>query len=164
VRKYDTRLEAATSTSLEALNAYSLGVKTYYAKGYTAGLPFFQRAADLDPSFAMAYARIGQGYFDLNQGGRAAEYLRRAYDLREKVSERERFFIEGTYYFFGTGELEKAASLPKAHEEQRERTRTQAGGLQSVWVVSGGPPRPPCPISCPRREQALGPKRRERKR
>ncbi len=57
----------------------------------------------------MAYELIGEVYFDLNEGGRGAEYIRKAYDLREKVSERERFFIEGNYYLDATGELEKAA-------------------------------------------------------
>ena len=108
VQKYATPLEEATTPSLEALRAYSLGVKTTNTKGNTAALPFFQRAVDLDPNFAMAYAGVGMTYFNLNEGGRGAEYTRKAYDLREKVSERERFSIEGKYYFFATGELEKA--------------------------------------------------------
>jgi tetratricopeptide (TPR) repeat protein len=109
VQKYATPLEEATTPSLEALKAYSLGRKTEYAKGGTAALPFYQRAVDLDPSFAMAYAWMGGTYFNLNEGGRGAEYIRKAYDLREKVSERERFSIEGIYYQQVTGELEKAA-------------------------------------------------------
>jgi serine/threonine protein kinase/tetratricopeptide (TPR) repeat protein len=111
VQKYATPLAAATSTSLDALKAYSLGVKTYYAKGFTAALPFYKRAVDLDPNFAMAYAGMGTVYFVLNEGGRGAEYIRKAYDLREKASERERFWIEGDYYMFATGELEKAAPI-----------------------------------------------------
>ena len=109
VQKYATPLEEATTPSLEALKAYSLGVKTWNAKGDTAALPFFQRAVDLDPNFAMAYSWMSTVYFDLNEVGRGAEYARKAYDLREKVSERERFSIEGNYYSFATGELEKAA-------------------------------------------------------
>jgi serine/threonine protein kinase/tetratricopeptide (TPR) repeat protein len=109
VQKYATPVEEATTPSLEALKAYSLGRKTEYAKGGTAALPFYKRAVDLDPNFAMAYELIGEVYFDLNEGGRGAEYIRKAYDLREKVSERERFFIEGNYYLDATGELEKAA-------------------------------------------------------
>jgi tetratricopeptide (TPR) repeat protein len=109
VQKYDTPLKEATTASLEALKAYSLALKTAFAKRETAALPLFQRAVDLDPNFAMAYLGMGMAYFDLNEGGRGAEYTRKAYDLREKVSARERFFIEGNYYFFVTGELEKAA-------------------------------------------------------
>ena len=109
VEKYATPVEEATTPSLEALKAYSLGVKTDYAKGDTAALPFYKRAADLDPNFAVAYAWMSYVYKDLNEVGRAAENARKAYELREKVSERERFSIEGTYYFNATGELEKAA-------------------------------------------------------
>jgi len=109
VQKYATPVEEATTPSLEALKAYSLGAKTGDAKGHTAARPFLKREADLDPNFAMAYAKIGAGYFYLNEGGRGAEYARKAYELREKVSERERFYIEGGYYVRATGELEKAA-------------------------------------------------------
>ena len=109
VQKYATSVEEATTPSLEALKAYSLGVKTAYAKEATAALPFFKRAADLDPNFAMAYSWTSVVYRDNNEIGRGAEYVRKAYGLREKVSERERFNIEGFYYLFATGELEKAA-------------------------------------------------------
>ena len=109
VQKYATPVEEATTPSLEALKAYSLGVKTHYAKGDTAALPFFKRAVELDPNFAMAYAWMSAVYCDLNEVGRAAENARKAYELREKVSERERFSIEGDYYLTATGELEKAA-------------------------------------------------------
>ena len=109
VQKYATPLEEATTPSLEALKAYSLGEKTWHAKGGAAALPFFRRAVDLDPSFAMAYSALSANYFALNEGGRGDENARKAYELREKVSERERLAIEGTYYLFATGELEKAA-------------------------------------------------------
>jgi len=109
VQKYATPVEEATTPSLEALKAYSLGIKTAYAGGDTPALPFFKRAVDLDPNFAMAYSWIS--VVDSNRGEvrRAAENARKAYDLREKVSEPERFIIEGSYYQDVTGELEKAA-------------------------------------------------------
>ena len=109
VQEYATPVEEATTPSIEALKAYSLGVKTRYAKGFTAALPFWKRAVELDPNFAMAYSNLGTVYFNLNEGERGAENSRKAYELREKVSERERFLIEGNYYQFATGELEKAA-------------------------------------------------------
>ena len=109
VQKYATPMSEATTPSLEALKVYSLGVKIAYEKGETSALPFFKQAVDLDRNFAMAYQTMGRAYSNLNQGRRGAEYLRKAYDLREKVSERERFSIEGTYYRVATGELEKAA-------------------------------------------------------
>jgi serine/threonine protein kinase/tetratricopeptide (TPR) repeat protein len=111
VKKYATPLEQATTPSLEALKAYSLGQKTLYTRGATAALPFYKRAVELDPNFAMAYSRMGAVYFNLNEGGRGAENAHKAYELREKVSERERFYIEGRYYEFATGELEKAAQI-----------------------------------------------------
>jgi tetratricopeptide (TPR) repeat protein len=107
VQKYATPLEEATTPSLEALKAYSLGRKTEYVKGRTSSLPFFKRAVGLDPNFAMAYVAMSEVYYPLNEEGRGAENAREAYDLREKVSERERFHIEGNYYA-ATGELEKA--------------------------------------------------------
>jgi eukaryotic-like serine/threonine-protein kinase len=109
VQKYATPAEEATTPSLEALKAYSLGQKTRSAKGETPSLPFFKRAVELDPKFAMAYRAMARAYSNVNEAGRAAEYARKAYELREKVSERERFSIEGFYYLTATGELEKAA-------------------------------------------------------
>jgi len=110
VEKYATPVEEATTPSLEALKAYSLGGKTEFAKGGAAALSFFQRAVDLDPNFAMAYVQMSEAYFYyLNETGRGAEYARKAYALREKVSEREQFYIETNYYFTATGELDKTA-------------------------------------------------------
>ena len=109
VQKYATPLSEATTSSLEALKAYSLGRKTSYTKGETAAIPLYQRAIELDPNFAAAYASLATSYSNLNEQARAAEYARRAYEWREKVSERERFAIEARYYRNVTGELEKAA-------------------------------------------------------
>ncbi len=111
VQTYATPLAEATTPSLEALQAYSLGQKTRFAKGGTAALPFYKRAVELDPNFAIAYAVMSVVYGNLNETGRAAEYARRAYGLREKVSDRERFYIEAHYYDEATGELEKAAQV-----------------------------------------------------
>ncbi len=111
VQKYATPVEEATTPSLEALKAYSLGVKTWNAKGQTAALPFIKRAVALDPNFAMAYSWMAEAYTILNEAGLGAENARKAYELREKVSERERFHIEGNYYLYATGELEKVGQI-----------------------------------------------------
>jgi serine/threonine protein kinase/Tfp pilus assembly protein PilF len=121
VQKYATPVEEATTPSLEALKAYSLGVKTDYAKGDTAALPFFKRAVELDPNFAMAYVGMSWVYFDLNEIGWSAGNLRKAYDLREKVSERERFNIESRYYDIVTGELEKGAQTAELWQQTYPR-------------------------------------------
>ena len=111
VQKYDAPPESVTTPSLEALEAYSLGRKMFFAKGETAALPSYKRAVELDPNFARAYASMSVAYGNLGEGGLAAEYARKAYELREKVSERERFAIEANYYTYTTGELEKAAQV-----------------------------------------------------
>jgi eukaryotic-like serine/threonine-protein kinase len=108
LQKFDTPVEEATTPSLEALKAYSLGRKVFFAKGNAPALPFLEHAVELDPNFAIAHRALGQLYGNLNQRGRMESHLRKAYELREKVSERERFYIEANYYWNGTGELEKA--------------------------------------------------------
>jgi tetratricopeptide (TPR) repeat protein len=102
------------------------------AKGFTAALPFFKRAVDLDPNFAMAYAWIGGSYFDLNEGGGAAEYARKAYALREKVSERERFDIEGNYYLIGDG---RAGEGGADHYELWQQTYPRDDLPYRTWDV-----------------------------
>jgi serine/threonine protein kinase len=108
VQKHATPVEEATTPSLEALQAYSQGWNTRYVKGDMVALPFYKRAVELDPNFAMPYAAMSHAYSNLSQAGRAAENARKAYDLREKVSERERFHIESIYFMVVTGEIEKA--------------------------------------------------------
>jgi DNA-binding winged helix-turn-helix (wHTH) protein/Tfp pilus assembly protein PilF len=121
VQKYATPVEEATTPSLEALKAYSLGIKTAYAKGATAALPFFKRAVDLDPNFAMPYVWMSAIYGSLNEVGWGVENAVKAYELREKVSEREQFFIEGTYYLNATGQLEKAAQTSELWQQTYPR-------------------------------------------
>jgi DNA-binding winged helix-turn-helix (wHTH) protein/tetratricopeptide (TPR) repeat protein len=108
LQKFDTPVEEATTPSLEALKAYSLGRKVFFTKGNAAALPFLERAVELDPNFAIAHRALGQVYGNLAQRSRMESHLRKAYELRDKVSERERYYIEANYYWNGTGELEKA--------------------------------------------------------
>jgi serine/threonine protein kinase/tetratricopeptide (TPR) repeat protein len=108
VEKFDTPLDQATTPSLEALKALSEGIKALQAQGSLAAIPFFNRAAELDPNFAAAYVALGISYSNLREPGLASQNLQKAYDLRDKVSERERFRISGTYYLLATGELDKA--------------------------------------------------------
>jgi len=109
IQKFDTPLEQATTPSLEALKVYSLAWKTRYAKGDAAALPLFKRAVELDPNFAVAYSSLAAVYTSLGEVDLSADCARKAYQLRDKVSERERFRIEGFYYYNVTGELQKAA-------------------------------------------------------
>ena len=111
IQKFATPVEEATTSSLEALKAYSLGVKTRQTKGEAAALPFFKRATEIDPKFAMACARTGNTYGNLGELALAVEYTRKSYELRDRVSERERFYIESHYFAYVTGELEKVIQV-----------------------------------------------------
>jgi serine/threonine protein kinase/Flp pilus assembly protein TadD len=137
VQKYATPVEEATTPSLEALKAYSLGIKTFNTKGDTAALPFFKRAVDLDPNFAMAYSWVATAYFDLDEIGLGAENARKAYDLREKVTERERFNIEGFYYLTATGELEKAAQTDELWQQTYPRDAMAYTDLGAISAILG---------------------------
>jgi len=108
IQKYDTPIEQASTPSLEALKALSLAVKTSHEMSLVEAIPFFERAIELDPNFALAYASLGYNYIGLGEPGQATENILKAYELREHVSESERFFITALYYFGVTGELEKA--------------------------------------------------------
>jgi tetratricopeptide (TPR) repeat protein len=108
VQKFDVPIEA-TTPSLEALKTFSMGVTTQAQKGDSEAVPFLRRAIELDPNFAMAYARLAVAYGNLGQPSLAAENLKKAYALRDRVSEREKFHITADYYAFVTGELEKEA-------------------------------------------------------
>jgi tRNA A-37 threonylcarbamoyl transferase component Bud32/tetratricopeptide (TPR) repeat protein len=108
VRKFDTPLEQATTASLEALQAYSLGRKTLENQDAAAAVRLFERAIRLDPNFAMAYASLGQSYVVEGDTNGGSENTKKAYELRERVSEREKFYIESHYYANVTGDLEKA--------------------------------------------------------
>ncbi len=110
VQKFDVPVEATTG-SLEALKAYSMGISTQRTKGDAEAIPFFRRALELDPSFAAAYAGLGVVYGNLNQASLAAENLKRAYALRERVSEREKYRIASMYYSGVTGELDQALQM-----------------------------------------------------
>ena len=108
VEKFDVPLEQATTSSLEALKAYSLAIKAFRAKSGEEALSHLQLALQLDPSFAMAYLLMGLDYSHLGEPGRAIEYSTKAFELREHASEREKLAITANYYQSVTGELKKA--------------------------------------------------------
>ena len=121
VQKFDVPIEATTS-SLEALKTFSMGVKTTREKGDAVGISFQKRAIELDPNFAMAYALLGLSYANLSQPSRAAENLKKAYELKDRVSEREKLRISANYYYVVTGELEKEdPNLPTLGPELSSR-------------------------------------------
>jgi eukaryotic-like serine/threonine-protein kinase len=111
VRKFDVPLERATTSSLDALKAYSLGRQAMIKSDWSAAVLFFERAVRIDPEFSMAYARLGTCNRMLEEATLASENTRRAYELRERTSELEKFYIESHYYQQTTGELEKARQV-----------------------------------------------------
>ena len=107
MQKYDVSIEQATTSSLEALKAYAMGNDERARGNAKDALAFYERAVQLDPNFAMAYARIGVHYGNLQQMEAAKPYVQKAYDLRDRVSERERLYITEKYYTYLTGEIDK---------------------------------------------------------
>jgi serine/threonine protein kinase len=103
VQKYDTAVEEATTSSLEALKSFSLADQNANQGKQLQAIPQFQRAIELDPNFALAFSGLGAIYGNLSESNRAMEYAQKAYDLRTRVSERERFQIEDTYHWLVTG-------------------------------------------------------------
>ena len=107
VKKFDTPIEQVTTSSLEALKAFSLGNAEFDQGRELDSLPFYKRAVELDPNFAWAYARMGVVYASLSELERAKDFTRKAYELRDRVSEREKLYITDHYYDTVTGELDK---------------------------------------------------------
>jgi eukaryotic-like serine/threonine-protein kinase len=108
VQKFDVPLQEATTSSLEALQAFSVGRKAYSEKGPVAALSDYQRAIQLDPNFAMGHWAVAAGYAGLGEVGRANEDFTKAFELREHASEREKLLFSAAYYENVTGQLEKA--------------------------------------------------------
>jgi len=113
VRRFNKPLDEVTTSSLEALRAYSIGRSMQAVKGDAESVPYHRQAIALDPNFARAYASLGMAQYNLRETTAASENFRKAFELRDRVSERERFYIEAAYYSFATGELEKANQVYK---------------------------------------------------
>ena len=113
VRRFNKPLDEVTTSSLEALKAYSIGRSMQAVKGDAESVPYHRQAIALDPNFARAYASLGMAQYNLRESTAASESFRKAFELRERVSERERFYIEAAYYSFAMGELEKANQVYK---------------------------------------------------
>ena len=109
IQRYDAKVEEATTRSLDALKAYSQGVRTRKTAGDFDSVPFFRRAIELDPEFALAYARLGTVFSNLGQGDEGRKMTTKAFELRNKVSDAERAYIEARYYSSVEVDFAKAA-------------------------------------------------------
>jgi|HubBroStandDraft_6_1064221.scaffolds.fasta_scaffold00005_113 Tfp pilus assembly protein PilF/predicted Ser/Thr protein kinase len=137
VQKLDVPLSEATTSSLEALKAYTIGRKTLNEKGIAASLPYFQRAIELDPNFARGYNALGADYAGLGEVGRASEYIAKAFQLRDHASEREKLLITANYHLNVTGELDKAAQAFKEQIENYPRESAGYSNLGGVFTLQG---------------------------
>jgi DNA-binding winged helix-turn-helix (wHTH) protein len=136
IRKNDTPLEPATTSSLEALQSYSLAMRTVRSQGDAEALPLYRHAVELDPGFALANADLGGAYSDLNQNALAREYATKGYQQRDKVSEWERFSIDSTY-FWVTGQLEKDTQVLEAWQKTYPRILSPYVNLGMVDTFLG---------------------------
>jgi len=137
VQKFDVPLEQATTSSLEALKAFSLGEKVRSEKDTAAALPYHQRAIQLDPNFAMGYLAVGGDYGSLGEIGRANEYFTKAFQLREHASEWEKLVIASLYYLSVTGQLDKAGQTLQEQIESYPRDYTAYGIVGIVYAEVG---------------------------
>jgi len=136
VQKFDVPVEA-TTTSLEAFKEYSLGTTTARTKGAAAATPFYKRALELDSNFALAYAHLGVGYYNLGQASLAEENLKKAYALRDRVTEHEKYRIESTYYHIALGDEEQAIHVYELWAKNYPQDFVPYGNLGDIYGKLG---------------------------
>jgi serine/threonine protein kinase/tetratricopeptide (TPR) repeat protein len=137
VKKYDTPLAEATTTSLEALKTYSLALKVAYSTGAAAALPLFQRAIEIDPKFAKAYAHLGLYYRIIGDFALSRKSTAMAYQLRDRANDQERFFITANYDRQVTGNLDKAQQTLESWTQTYPRDKQPRGFLSLVYQGLG---------------------------
>jgi serine/threonine protein kinase/tetratricopeptide (TPR) repeat protein len=137
VEKFDKPLVEATTSSLEALQALTQAQRIAAEKGDASSLPHYKRAVELDPDFAMAYADLGIGYSNLGQTSLAIENSKKAFALRDRASQRERFYIEAMYYSDVTGELGKANQVYEQCIEAYPRAASAYNNLGVNYTLMG---------------------------
>ena len=138
VQKNDFPLEEATTPSLEALQAYSMGRANAWRRAdWAKAAFFFNRATELDPNFAVAHASLGVMYDNLGQENLALEHVKKAYELRDRVSERERLSIESAYHRIVTGDLQKARQTFELRLQANPREWTALANSTEVYLDLG---------------------------
>jgi len=136
VQRFDVPVEA-TTPSLEALKSYSMGVTTGRTKGDAEAIPFLKRAIELDSNFAMAYVGLAVHYSNLGRASLAAENAKKAYDLRDRVSDREKYRISAFYFQYVTGEVEKATEAYELWAKSYPRDMVPHGNLGVIYSALG---------------------------
>jgi serine/threonine protein kinase/tetratricopeptide (TPR) repeat protein len=136
VQKYDMSLSQATTSSLDALKALSLGDAKHSMGDELGALPNYQHAVELDPNFAMAYARLGAVYSNLGQVQLSEQNRQKAFELRDRASEREKLYIM-SHYYGDSGELDKGITALELYQQTYPRDSTPFSNLASVYNELG---------------------------
>lgn len=137
IERFDAPLERTTTSSLEAFRAFTLADANRVKGMEREAIPFFEHAIELDPMFAMAYGRLATIYRNFGEIDRAAKYAQRAFDLRDRVSAREKFYIASHYYIAVTGELEKAIDTYKLWKQAYPRELAPSNNLSFLYATTG---------------------------
>ena len=137
IQKYNAPLEQATTPSLEALNTYGMALSTWDKKGDRESLPYFKRAIELDPNFAMAYGAMATIFNNLGEQDLARENASKAYALKNRVTEAERISIEARYHLYVTGDLEEAARVYEFAVENYPQSAGALNHLGSTYAELG---------------------------
>ncbi len=147
VQKLATPLEQATTSSLEALQAFSRGKEEHNVGKDEASLPYFKRAIELDPNFALAYSTLGVAYGNIGQLKDSEQYLAKAFELRDRASERERFYISAHYYGEKVGDIEKTAEVYQQWSQLYPNDTIPLDNLALVYDELGQPEKALAPAS-----------------
>jgi tetratricopeptide (TPR) repeat protein len=140
IRQFNKPLEDVTTTSLQALQAYTIGWKALQeGSDYSSAASSFQRAISLDPNFAMAYAALGTAYNDLGEPELSTENMKKAYDLRDRVSEREKFYISSHYEDYVTSNATKAIQAYELWAQTYPRDPVPPNNVGLLYAALGEP-------------------------
>ncbi len=137
IQKFDAPIEQATTSSLDALKAFTTGNEMYLAGKWPEAVSFFKHAVELDPNFALAYAKLGVLHFNSLQYDLSAKFTAKAFELRERASERERFYISSFYYSFATAELDKDIEVLELWKQTYPRDFFAHNNLAFAYATTG---------------------------
>jgi len=137
IQKFGAPIEQATTSSLEALKLFSLGDEKRASGQYEEAIPLYKRASEIDPNFAIAYARLSAMHFNLRESERSAQYAEQAFALRDRVSEREKFYISANYYQIVSGDIEKAIETLELWKQTYPRDYVPMNNLAVNFALTG---------------------------